>query len=90
QPDFEAIAAKAPDLIVLTTPGATITDTYPSFSEIAPTIVLPYEKPWQEMLTLTGKAFQREEQADAVAAALQKKLDAVTAAAGTSAGSISA
>ncbi|MGO1315426.1 MAG: ABC transporter substrate-binding protein [Cellulomonadaceae bacterium] len=89
EPDFEAIAAEEPDLIVLTTPGATIEETYPSFSEIAPTIVLPYEKPWQEMLELTGQAFQREEQADAVATALQKKLDAVTAEAGSDAGSIS-
>jgi iron complex transport system substrate-binding protein len=88
-PDFEAIAAEEPDLIVLTTPGATITDTYPRFSEIAPTIVLPYEKPWQEMLEITGTAFRHEEQAEAVAAALRTKLDSVVAETGGDAGTIS-
>ncbi|HEY0186889.1 MAG TPA: ABC transporter substrate-binding protein [Cellulomonas sp.] len=88
-PDFEAIAAEEPDLIVLTTPGDTIADTYPSFSEIAPTIVLPYEKSWQEMLEITGQAFQREEAAATVASALQTKLDAVVAEAGDDPGTIS-
>lgn len=88
EPDFETIAARNPDLIVLTTPGTTIEQTYPRFSQIAPTIVLPYEKPWREMLTITGAAFQREKEATKVANALQSKLDKVVSASRGNPGSV--
>ncbi|GGM63134.1 ABC transporter substrate-binding protein [Microbacterium saperdae] len=83
EPDFEAVAAQEPDLIVLTDPGESIAESFPSFSEIAPTIVLPYEKPWQEMLQVVGETFHREAEAEVTRAALQQRLDDVLAIPGT-------
>lgn len=88
-PNFEAIAAQNPDLIVLTTPGESISNTYEKYSDIAPTIVLPYEKPWREMLDITGAAFGREKQAAAVAETLQTRVEQVARSAEQNAGKLS-
>lgn len=89
EPNFEAIAADEPDLIVMIDTGATLTENYGEFSAIAPTLVLPYEQPWRDGLALAGEAFGRTDDAERIADVLSARIDDVGAALGDPAPTIS-
>lgn len=57
EPDAEAIAAEAPDLIVISaTGGDSARKLYPQLSAIAPTLVIDYgNKSWQELALQLGE-----------------------------------
>jgi len=58
-PNFEAVAAALPDLIVYTTEGA-VAPSFERLSEIAPAVSLPYNVPWREAITATAEVFGEE------------------------------
>ncbi|MEU6697440.1 ABC transporter substrate-binding protein [Pseudonocardia sp. NPDC046786] len=76
-PDLEAIAAAAPDVIVLTSPGSLLDTTYPQLSAVAPTVVLPFEGDWREPVRVAGAAFGAEDRAAAVVGVLEDRLAAL-------------
>ncbi len=68
EPNFEAVAALEPDLILGLYSGLT-EDQFDALSEIAPTIAQPgehvdYGVPWQKQTRTTGRALGREERAE--------------------------
>lgn len=79
QPDLEAIAAARPDVIVLTSSGTVLDTTYPQLSAIAPTVVLPFEGPWQDPIRTAGAAFGADDRASALVDAVQERIDTLAA-----------
>jgi iron complex transport system substrate-binding protein len=73
QPDFEAIAAQRPDLIMTT---ATVDPTmfYDRYSAIAPTVVVPYTAEWREQLRIAASALGRVDQAETIVAELKSRI----------------
>lgn len=83
EPSAEAVAAEAPDLIIVSATGNdSALKLADQFSAIAPTLVVNYDdKSWQQLVTLLGEATGREAQAatrvkafDAQEAALKQKI----------------
>lgn len=68
EPNAEAIAAEAPDLIVISaTGGDSALKLYPQLSAIAPTLVIDYgNKSWQELALELGEITGHEQNARAV------------------------
>jgi len=80
---FEAIAEKAPDLILAVYSGITAED-YATLSKIAPTVAYPaspWKTSWQDQATLVGRAVGREADAKALVERTQADLTARAAAA---------
>jgi iron complex transport system substrate-binding protein len=67
EPDFEAVAAAAPDVIVISGTGS-LAARFDELSAVAPTVVVPYSRPWRDVLASTAAAFGREAAAAAVVA----------------------
>ncbi|TKI06123.1 Fe2+-enterobactin ABC transporter substrate-binding protein [Martelella alba] len=65
EPDAEAIAGEAPDLIVMSaTGGDSALRLYPQLSAIAPVLVLNYDnQSWQQLAVVLGRATGHETQA---------------------------
>jgi iron complex transport system substrate-binding protein len=83
-PDFEAVAAAAPDLI-LAVHSALTQDQYDALSGIAPTVAQSAEHPdfgtpWPEQTRTIGAALGRAEQADALVADVEARFAAARAA----------
>jgi iron complex transport system substrate-binding protein len=83
-PDFEAIAAAAPDLI-LAVHSALTQEQYDTLSGIAPTVAQSgdhpdFGTPWQEQTRTIGTALGRAEQADALVADVEARFAAARAA----------
>lgn len=83
-PDFEAIAAAAPDL-VLAVHSALTQEQYDTLSGIAPTVAQSGEHPdfgtpWQEQTRTIGTALGRAEQADALVADVESRFEQARAA----------
>ena len=77
EPDFEAISAGAPDLIIMS--GRTA-DSYEEFSKIAPTINLSTDAadPWNSFISNTeiiGEIFDKKDAVEEKLAALETKVD---------------
>ncbi|HEY0949139.1 iron-siderophore ABC transporter substrate-binding protein [Nocardioides sp.] len=69
-PPFEEIAAAAPDLILATYSGITEAD-YEKLTQIAPTVAYPdqpWATPWRDVITTTGEALGRSDDAEQVLA----------------------
>jgi iron complex transport system substrate-binding protein len=80
---FEAIAEKAPDLILAVYSGITAED-YATLSKIAPTVAYPespWKTSWQDQATLVGRAVGKEADAKALVERTQADLAARAAAA---------
>jgi iron complex transport system substrate-binding protein len=77
-PDFEAIAAARPDLVLFTTEGA-FASHHDRLSQIAPSVSLPYTTPWRDVIGATAEVFGREDEAERVVAAVEGRLDEVRA-----------
>ena len=71
EPDAEAVAAAAPDLIVMAgTGGDSALRLYEPLSQVAPVLVVNYDdKSWQELARLLGRATGHEAQAEQAVAA---------------------
>lgn len=83
EPDFEAISAGAPDLIIM---SGRVADSYEELSKIAPTINLSVsnEDPWasfQENTEILGQIFDKEDEAAEALAALDESVEETKAAA---------
>ncbi len=76
EPDLEAIAAAAPDLIVISATGGDSTlRFYDQISQIAPTLVVNYDdKSWQEVAILLGGAIGHEKEAAVVVAEFDQRV----------------
>lgn len=76
EPNAEAIAGEAPDLIVMSaTGGDSALRLYDQLSAIAPVLVVNYDdKNWQELALQLGKATDREAQANAVVSQFNKRV----------------
>lgn len=63
----EAVAAEAPDLIIVSASGAdSAAALYSQFASIAPTLVVDYDdQSWQDVMRLLGRASGHEAQAEA-------------------------
>lgn len=74
EPNYEAVAATRPDLIVATasTDSATLFDGY---SDVAPTVIIPYIAPWTEQLDIAATALGRPERAASIHARIQARID---------------
>lgn len=68
--NYEAIAAFGPDLIVMTAEGAT-NDFIEPISAIAPTVVIPYDAPWREILSFAGEITAHEDNAVTATASIE-------------------
>lgn len=84
QPDFEQVAAAAPDLI-LAVHSALTQDQYDVLSGIAPTVAqsaddVDFGTPWQDQTRTIGTALGREEQADALVADVEARFTEAAAA----------
>lgn len=86
--NIEAVAAAQPDVIVVTAEGAFIS-VYPDLAEVAPTVILPYSRPWREVIEETARIFDRPAEADTLIAALERKIGEVSAVGETGPTSIS-
>jgi iron complex transport system substrate-binding protein len=73
EPNLEAVAAAAPDVIVISgaSPLARMLD---GLNAVAPTVVVPYSRPWRDVLAATAAAFGREEAAAAVVAHVDERV----------------
>ena len=83
-PNFEAIAALKPDLILALYSGIT-QEQYDLLSQIAPTVAQPeayvdYGVPWQELTRTVGRAVGKAVEADALVAEVEARFEAVRAA----------
>lgn len=81
EPDFEAISALAPDLILISARQA---EAYDQLSEIAPTVYVgvdttKYVESVETNITLLGKIFGKEKAAADELAAVEEKIDALKA-----------
>lgn len=72
--NLEAVAAVKPDVIVGTAEGA-FTEYMDQLNEVAPTVILPYSRPWREVVTETGRIFDREEEGAELITALDGRID---------------
>lgn len=72
-PNFEAIAAADPDLILFTTEGALAT-SHEQLSAIAPAVSLPYSTPWRDVIDATAAVFGRTEAAAGLIAAVEARM----------------
>ncbi len=73
EPDVEKIAAAAPDMIVLSEAGP-LPASFAQINAVAPTVVLPYSRPWRHVLTATGTALDRPEEAADLIARLEQRI----------------
>ncbi len=82
EPDYEAINALEPDLIVVATRSSA---TYPDMSEIAPTVDLTFDESLDTMTAFTqrheqiGQIFGVEDEVAAELAAIDEQIDALAA-----------
>ncbi|GAA5150606.1 iron-siderophore ABC transporter substrate-binding protein [Nocardioides marinquilinus] len=77
-PDFQAIDAADPDIILATYSGITEAD-YQKLSQIADTVAYPdqpWSTPWREVITTTGTALGESEKADQVLADIDAEVAA--------------
>ncbi|KIL50990.1 siderophore ABC transporter substrate-binding protein [Jeotgalibacillus campisalis] len=77
EPDFEAINAMAPDLIII---SGRQSDMYDELTEIAPTIYMGvdtsnYMESFKENVTTIGEMFEKEEEAEEQLAGVQESID---------------
>lgn len=79
EPDAEAIAAEAPDLIVISaTGGDSALKLYDQLSAIAPTLVIDYgDKSWQQLALQLGEITGHEKDARAVIDRFAQRVQAV-------------
>lgn len=77
-PDVERVAAAAPDMIVLSESGP-LPSVFTQLNAVAPTVALPYQVPWRDMLGAIGTAMDRTAEADAVIARLESRIAEVRA-----------
>ncbi len=70
----EALVAARPDVIVATYGGG-LAGTYEDLATVAPTIALPYSRPWREAITETARIFDRPEVGDALVAVLDAQVE---------------
>ncbi|MEM7286071.1 MAG: ABC transporter substrate-binding protein [Actinomycetota bacterium] len=82
--NYEIIAGWQPDLIVMVG-GPETEPVWPLMSEIAPTVVLPFPAPWEDVLELTGQLTGREGVAAALAAGITEQVTEIAAAHGDAA-----
>lgn len=75
--DEEAVIAAEPDLIVVSSLGADSTaDQYDKLSKIAPTVVVDYSRPWQDVVAQLGRITGHEDGAKKAVADFDSKLAA--------------
>lgn len=67
EPNLETVAAAAPDVIVISGAGS-LSRIFDELNAVAPTVVVPYNRPWRDVLATTAAGFGREEAAAAVVA----------------------
>ncbi|NJP38020.1 siderophore ABC transporter substrate-binding protein [Alkalicoccus luteus] len=77
EPDFEAIYAMEPDLILI---GGRTAEAYDELSEIAPTVMMGvdqdnYIESFEEQVTLLGDIFAKEDEAASALTDVQQQLD---------------
>lgn len=79
EPNAEAIAAAAPDLIVISaTGGDSALKLYDQLSAIAPTLVIDYgDKSWQQLAVQLGEITGHEKDASAVIDRFEQRVQAV-------------
>lgn len=77
-PNFEAIAAAQPDLILFTTEGA-LTSNVETLRTIAPAVSLPYTTPWRDVIRATADVFDRGADADRLIDVLDGRIEALHA-----------
>jgi iron complex transport system substrate-binding protein len=77
-PDIEKVAAAAPDMVVLSESGP-LPSVFPQLNAIAPTVALPYQVPWRDMLGAIGTAMDRTTEADAAIGRLERRIAEVKA-----------
>ena len=79
EPDAEAIAAQAPDLIIISaTGGDSALKLYDQLSTIAPTLVIDYgDKSWQQLATELGKAIGHEADAREAITGFEQRVSSV-------------
>lgn len=78
-PNFEAIAAADPDLILFTTEGAWASN-FEELSAIAPSVSMPYDTPWRDVVAFTAEVLDRGAEADVLVAAVESRLAELQAA----------
>ncbi|MEM9033608.1 MAG: ABC transporter substrate-binding protein [Actinomycetota bacterium] len=76
--NFEAIAASSPDVLVGNAEGAFLANMEP-LDAIAPTVIVPYIEPWRDVISETGRLFDRQAESDRVVAAIETKIAEVAA-----------
>lgn len=77
-PNLEALAAAAPDLILLTYEGAIGVDV-DVLAAIAPPVSLPYTAPWRDVIHATADVFDRTAEADRLIQVLDGRIEALHA-----------
>lgn len=78
-PSFEAVAGARPDLVLGSGHPGTIA-SYDTYSEIAPTVVVPFAADWRRQLDVTAQALGRGEDADRLVAQVDQRIDELRAA----------
>jgi ABC-type Fe3+-hydroxamate transport system substrate-binding protein len=73
EPALEAVAAAQPDLVLGSGHPATIA-AYDRYSAIAPTVVIPFSADWHDQLSVTAAALDRQDEADALGARIDRRL----------------
>jgi iron complex transport system substrate-binding protein len=76
EPNLETVAAAAPDVIVISGAGP-LSRMFDELNAVAPTVVVPYNRPWRDVLATTAAAFGREEAADAAVAHVDARVVAL-------------
>ncbi|MGJ8624127.1 MAG: ABC transporter substrate-binding protein [Yoonia sp.] len=79
--NFEAIASSTPDVIIALWSGITA-DEYKRLSQIAPVVVVPdgigdFAMAWNDRARLTGRAIGKEDDAAALIAAIETRLETI-------------
>jgi iron complex transport system substrate-binding protein len=73
-PNFEAVAAADPDLIVFTTEAA-LGSHHEQLSAIAPSVSLPYTTPWREVIEATAEVFGRQDTGERLIGVIEDRID---------------
>jgi iron complex transport system substrate-binding protein len=71
--NVEQVAGLDPDLIVFTSEANDEANTR-ALGEVAPTVVVPYEVPWRDIVERTAEIVGRDEEAAAVIAATERRI----------------
>lgn len=72
QPSLERVARARPDLIIGSGHPRTIA-AYDQYTAIAPTVVVPFSTDWRDQLSVTAAALGRRDQAEALAARIDRQ-----------------